>query len=55
MKLEFSQQTFKNIQKQNLMKIRPVRAELFQVDGHTDRQTYIRKLIVVFLQFCKRP
>ena len=37
------------------MKICPVRAELFQEDGRTDRQTEITKLIVTFLQFRKPP
>jgi len=39
--IEFSRQIFreKNIQISNFMKIRPVGAELFHVDGWTDRQT----------------
>jgi hypothetical protein len=32
----------------NLIKIRPVGAELFHADGRTDRQTDMKKLIVVF-------
>ena len=38
MKLEFSRQIFKkNPQISNLMKIRPMEAELLYVDGQTDR------------------
>jgi len=40
------------------MKIRPVGAELFHVDGHTDRQTDTRtdmNLIVAFRHFAKSP
>jgi hypothetical protein len=33
------------------MKIRPVRAELFHVDGRTDGQTDTMKLIVAFRSF----
>jgi hypothetical protein len=39
MKLEFSQQIFKKIQISNFMKIRPLEAELFHVDGRTVIQT----------------
>jgi hypothetical protein len=35
-KLQFLDKRFKNTQKSNLMKIRPVRAELFRADGQTD-------------------
>jgi len=41
------------------VKIRPVVAELFHVDGQTDRQTYrqtdVTKLIVAFRYFRKGP
>jgi hypothetical protein len=37
MKISFLVSVSKNAQKSNLMKIRPVRAELFHVDGWTDR------------------
>jgi hypothetical protein len=41
MKLEFSRQFFcRKILKQNLMKIRPVGAELLHVDRRTDGQTW---------------
>jgi hypothetical protein len=33
------------------MKIRRVGAELFPTDGRTDRQTYMKKLIVTFRSF----
>ena len=38
------------------MKIRPVRAELFHVEGRTDgRMTDMRKLKVAFRNFAKAP
>jgi len=36
----------------NFMKIRPLGAELFHVDGRTDR--HMTKLIVAFRNFCER-
>jgi hypothetical protein len=39
----------------NFTKIRPVGAELFDVEGQTDGQTDMTKLIVVFLNFAKEP
>ena len=36
------------------MKIRPVRAELFYVDGRTDRQAW-QKLAVAFRSYSKVP
>jgi len=33
------------------MKIRPVGAEMFHVDGHTDRQKDTTKLVVAFHNF----
>jgi len=44
----------KNIQISNIMKIRPVGAELFHVDGRTDGRSDMTKLIVAFRKFCKR-
>jgi hypothetical protein len=38
-KLEFSRQFSKNNQISNVMKIRPMEAELFHADGRTDGQT----------------
>ena len=38
----------------NFMKICPVGAEFFHVDGRTDGQTDMTKLIVAFLRFCER-
>jgi cytochrome bd-type quinol oxidase subunit 1 len=38
-----------------LIKIRPVGAELFHADRLTDRQTYMTKLTVAFGSFLKRP
>jgi len=40
-KTEFSQQILKNTQISNLMKLRPVAAEVFHADGRKDGQTYI--------------
>jgi len=37
------------------MKILQVGTELFHVDGRTDRQTDITKLIVAFRNFAKAP
>jgi len=48
MKLEFSRKIFEKYS--NLIKIRPVGAELFFADGRTDRMT---KLIVAFRNFAK--
>ena len=53
MKLEFFQQIFG--ESSNFMKFRLVGAELFHVDGRTDRQTGTTKLIVAFHNFTKAP
>ena len=51
-KLEFSRQIFeKKAQISSLIKIRPVRPELFYADGRMD----IRKLIVAFRNFANAP
>ena len=39
----------------NLMKIRPVGAELFYAEGQTDRQTDMTRLIVGFRSFADAP
>jgi hypothetical protein len=49
--LEFSRQISKNTQIPNLIKIRPVDAELFHADGQTD----MKKLIVVLCNIAKAP
>ena len=36
------------------MKLGPVGAELFLVDGRTDRQTDITQLVFHFLQLCEK-
>jgi hypothetical protein len=54
MKLEFSQQIFKNNLISNFMKIRPVGAEFFHAGRRTDRQKKT-KLVVVFSNFVKAP
>jgi hypothetical protein len=52
MKLEFPEQSIeKNIKISNLMKIRPVGAELFRADGQTDRHDEDNSR---FSQFCER-
>ena len=47
MKLELTRQSFEKFQISNFIKIRPMGAELFHADGHTD----ITKLIVAFCNF----
>jgi hypothetical protein len=37
------------------MKIRQVGAELFHMDGRTDRQTHMTKLTVAFRNFANAP
>jgi len=51
MKLEFSWQIFIISQISNFMKICPVAAKLFHVDGQTDKT----KLIVTFGNFANMP
>jgi hypothetical protein len=41
MKIEFLHRFSKNTQSSNLIKIRPVGAELFRADGQTDGQTWL--------------
>jgi hypothetical protein len=48
MKLEFSRQIFEKFQISNLIKIRPLGAELFQADGRTDKRKDMAQLIVAF-------
>ena len=45
----------KNSQMSNLIKIRPVGAELFHEDGRTDRQTDMTKLTVALRNFVSAP
>ena len=51
MKLNFINRFSKNTQVCNLIKIRPVIAELF----HADRRTYMTKLLVAFRNSAKVP
>jgi len=63
MKLGFLRQNFENIQISNIMKIRPVGAELLHVEGwtdermdrQTDRHTDMAKLVAVFFNFANAP
>ena len=45
----------KNTQIKNLIKVSPVGAESFHVDGKTDRQTDLKKLIVAFCNLVNAP
>jgi len=51
MKFEFSHRFSKNTQISNLMKVRPLGAELFHADGQTD----MTKLIVACHSFANCP
>jgi hypothetical protein len=51
MKLEFTQQIFENPPISNFMKIRPVGAELFHMEGSTD----MMKLKLTFCNFLNAP
>jgi hypothetical protein len=55
MKLECSRQIQKRPQITNLMKIRPVGAELFHADGQRDGWSDMTKLIVAFNNFANAP
>jgi hypothetical protein len=56
MKLEFFfDSCAKNLQISNFMKICPVGAELFHVDGWMERCTDMMKLIVAFCNFANVP
>ena len=54
-KLEFLDVFSKNPEISNPVKIRPVRAELFQADIQTDEHTHTTKLIVAFHNFANAP
>jgi hypothetical protein len=43
----------KNTRMSNLTKIRRVDAELIHVDGETNKQTDMKKLVVAFLKLAK--
>jgi len=45
----------KNAQISNVMKIRPVGAEVLYVDRQTDRRRDMKELIVAFSSFVKAP
>ena len=55
MELEFSRHIFEKYSNTNLMKIRPVEAELFNAERRTDRQTGMTKLMVAFRNFSNAP
>jgi len=45
----------KNSQISNLIKIRPVRANLFSADRQIDRRTDMAKIVVIFRKFMNAP
>ena len=59
MKFKFSQQIFETNSNTNVIKIRPVGAELFHAGGRTDRRnnrrTNMTKFIVGFRNFVNAP
>jgi hypothetical protein len=55
MKREFTGQILKKNQMSNLMKIRPVGAELLLEDRRMERQTNMTELIVAFRNFRNAP
>jgi hypothetical protein len=55
MELGFLNRLSKNTQISNVMKIHPVGVELLHVDGLTDRQADMRKVIVAFRKFANAP
>jgi hypothetical protein len=57
MKLEFSEYVLKKKKSwvSNVIKIRPVGAELFHADRHVDGWTEMTKLIVAFRNMAKAP
>jgi hypothetical protein len=46
---------FRSIQISNLLKIRPVRTELFHADRQTEEQTDMTRTIVTFRNFANAP
>ena len=40
MKLEFSRQIFEKAEISNIIKTRPIRAEMFHADGHDEANSY---------------
>ena len=55
MKLDFCQEIFKNTHISNLVKIYPLRAELFHADKRKDGRRDMTKLTVAFRNFTKAP
>jgi hypothetical protein len=53
MKIKFLRQSFKKYSYDKLHKNPSVGADLFQVDGQTDRQTDMTKLIIAFRKISK--
>jgi hypothetical protein len=52
---DFLHRFLKNHKTSNLMKIRPVGAEMFHADVRRDRQTYMTKLTVTIRSFTNVP
>jgi hypothetical protein len=56
MEIDFSHQNLeKNIRISNLVKIRPLEAEMYHADVRKDRQTKMIKLNVAFRNFSTSP
>jgi hypothetical protein len=55
MKLGSSRQFSKSIQKPNFIKMRPVRAEMFQAQRRTEKQADMTKLMVAFISSATAP
>jgi len=53
--LNFVDIVLKNTQLSNIMKIRPVGAELLHADRRSDERTDMTKLIVAFCNFANTP
>jgi hypothetical protein len=53
--MKFLDTFLKNSEKSNIMKMRPVGAELFYAEGQSDWQTDRTELIVAFRNFANAP